>query len=155
MKEQNWHRFFELGVIVKGIDGILQLAGGVALIFISPAALSAIAHFFLQGELSEDPKDFLVTIFLHAAQSVAAQQTFVSILLIAHGAVKLFLVAGLLRNKLWAYPAAIAVFSGFVLYQFYQLSVAYSLFLRAITIVDVAVIGLVVHEYWYVKKMKF
>ncbi|MHB8174923.1 MAG: DUF2127 domain-containing protein, partial [Nitrospirota bacterium] len=69
-----------------------------------------------------------------------------------HGAVKLFLAAGLVRNKLWAYPASIAIFSGFALYQFYQLSLGYSLFLWIVTIVDILVVGLIVHEYRYVKK---
>ncbi len=152
MKEKTWRDLFDLGVVIKGIDGTLELIGGIALFFVSPSTINAIALFFIRGELSEDPKDLLANLFLHATQSVIQMQTFASILLIVHGAVKLFLVAALLRNKLWAYPASIAVFSGFVLYQFYQLSLANSLFLWVVTIVDILVIGLIAHEYRYVRR---
>ncbi|HUZ93012.1 MAG TPA: DUF2127 domain-containing protein [Candidatus Paceibacterota bacterium] len=150
--ERSWHEFFEFGIIVKGVDGFLQLVGGIALFFVSPATINAIALFFIRGELSEDPKDFLANLFLHATQGVIQAQVFAGILLVVHGAVKLFLVAGLVRNKLWAYPASIAIFGGFVLYQFYQLHLGYSLFLWVVTVVDILVIGLIVHEYRYVKK---
>jgi len=152
MKERKWHEFFELGILVKGIDGILQLIGGAALLFVSSADINTIALFFIRGELSEDPKDFLANLFLNATQSVIRMQTFAGILLIVHGAVKIFLVAGLVRNKLWAYPASIMIFGGFVLYQFYQLSTGYSLFLWIVTIIDILVIALIVHEYRHKKK---
>ncbi len=150
--ERSWHEFFELGIILKGIDGFLELAGGVALFFISPGTINTIALFFIRGELSEDPKDFLANLLLHATQGLIQTQIFAGMLLIAHGLVKIFLVIALRRNKLWAYPAAIAIFGGFVLYQFYQLSVGYSLFLWVVTIIDIAVIGLIVHEYGYMRR---
>jgi len=150
--EKRWHEFFELGIVIKGVDGFLELVGGAALLFISPAVINAITLFFVQGELSEDPKDFLMNLFLHGIQSVIQSKTFASVLLMVHGVVKVFLVAGLVRNKLWAYPAALATFGCFVLYQCYQLILGYSLFLLVITVVDILVIGLITHEYYYVRQ---
>ncbi len=152
MKEKTWRELFDLGILLKGIDGTLELMGGIALLIVSPAALNAIILFFIGGELSEDPKDFLANLFLHTAQSVIQTRTFAGVILIVHGAVKIFLVAALLRNKLWAYPASIIIFGGFVLYQSYQLSRGSSLFLWIVTIVDIAVIGLIIHEYRYIRK---
>ncbi len=152
MEERFWHRFFEIGIVIKGIDGILEFIGGILLLIVSPATINSVAMFFLQGELSEDPKDILANIFLHTAQGVVQMQKFASIILITHGIVKLFLVAGLIRNKLWAYPTSIVIFSGFGLYQIYQLTISYSLFLWVITIIDVIVIGLIIHEYRYMRR---
>lgn len=71
--------------------------------------------------------------------------------LLTHGIVKIVLVAGLLRNRLWAYPAAIAVFTLFGLYQIYYLLQAYSVWLLALTLLDAAVILLTWHEWEYRK----
>jgi uncharacterized membrane protein len=53
--------------------------------------------------------------------------------LILQGTVRLALVAGLATNKLWSYRAAIAVFTGFAIYQIHQFLQARSLFLRIVT----------------------
>ena len=34
-KEVLFHRIFEIGIVVKGIDGILELIGGVLLLFLN------------------------------------------------------------------------------------------------------------------------
>jgi uncharacterized membrane protein len=73
---------------------------------------------------------------------------------LSHGIVKLFLVVGLLRNKLWAYPAAIVVFVLFIAYQLYRLSSAPSPLLVLLTVFDVVVIGLTWHEYRIVLGLK-
>jgi hypothetical protein len=51
------HRFFELGILLKGIDGALQLIGGLLLLFLSPSAIGGVALFLVRGELREDPTD--------------------------------------------------------------------------------------------------
>jgi uncharacterized membrane protein len=52
-----------------------------------------------------------------------------------------------LRNKLWAYPATVATVIVFIIYQLYRLTFGYSLFLILLTIFDVFVIWLTLHEY--------
>jgi uncharacterized membrane protein len=74
-----------------------------------------------------------------------------SAFLIVHGIVKLALVGGLATNRLWSYPAAILVLAGFTIYQVYQLSQQYSLFLEVITVLDVIVIRLVIAEYKHMR----
>jgi hypothetical protein len=44
------HRFFELGIIVKGVDGGLELVGGLLLVFLPPAAINRVVFFFVEGE---------------------------------------------------------------------------------------------------------
>ena len=64
---------------------------------------------------------------------------------------KLLLVAGLISNKLWSYPAAIVVFTGFAIYQVYQLIHQASFFLEVVTLLDIVVVLLVVSEYRHVR----
>ncbi|MDR3559491.1 MAG: DUF2127 domain-containing protein, partial [Candidatus Pacebacteria bacterium] len=61
------HDAFEVGVTVKLIDGILEIAGGVILIFISPASLNRWVIYFTQSELIEDPRDVAANFLLHLA----------------------------------------------------------------------------------------
>ena len=66
----------------------------------------------------------------------------------SHGVVKLWLIIGLLRQKLWYYPLAAAVFGLFIVYQY---SFTNSLWLLVLSAVDVAVIALTWHEYRYLE----
>jgi uncharacterized membrane protein len=154
-EERGLHDLFEIGIILKGIDGTLELIGGAFLWLVSPGTLNAIVLSLFHSELTEDPKDWFVNLLLHTTQNLTAQfQNYAGILLIAHGAVKIFLIIGLLRGKLWAYPAAIIVFIIFIVSQLYQLSLAYSLLIWVITIVDVLVVLLIAHEYREVKRKR-
>jgi uncharacterized membrane protein len=61
--------------------------------------------------------------------------------------VKLVLVWALYRRKLWAYPAAIAVFAAFGVYQMYRYFVSASFSMIALTVLDVIIIVLTWIEY--------
>ena len=142
-----WRRAFQWGMVAKAVDGVLQLGGGLALLALSPSSINAIVLFFIQGELREDPKDFLANLLLHASHGVVRLRIFAGILLVAHGAIKLGLVGAVVRRQLWAYPAAIVIFGGFVVFQFYQIATGPSVFLWLLTLIDILVIALIVHEY--------
>jgi uncharacterized membrane protein len=145
------HRFFELGIIIKGVDGGLELVGGLLLVFLPPAAINRVVFFFVEGELKEDPTDLVANLLLHTTRSAIEVRVSASTFLIVHGIVKLALVGGLATNRLWSYPVAILVFAGFTIYQLYQLSQQYSLFLEVVTVLDVIVILLVIAEYRHMK----
>jgi uncharacterized membrane protein len=145
------HRFFELGILIKGVDGGLELVGGLLLVFLSPAAINRVVFFFVEGELKEDPTDLVANLLVHTTRSAIEVRVPASVFLIVHGMVKLVLVGGLATNRFWSYPAAILVFAGFTIYQLYQLSQQYSFFLEIVTILDVIVILLVIAEYRHMK----
>lgn len=134
-------------MLAKAVDGALQSGAGLALLLLSPNAINAIVLFFVRGELREDPGDFMANLLLRAGRGVVRFQIFAGFLLIAHGLIKLVLVAAVARHHRWAYPVAVVVFGGFAVYQSYQIAVRPSAFLWAVTIVDVAVIALIAHEY--------
>lgn len=151
--EKYFRRAFDAGVILKGIDGVLETVGSFVLFFASPAQLTALVSFFTAQELIEDPKDAIANALSHFFQNFTGPtKYFGALYLLTHGIVKIVLVAGLLRNRLWAYPAAIAVFTFFAVYQLYYLTVQYSIGLTALTVLDVVVILLTWHEYRYVSR---
>ncbi len=142
------HILFEAGIVTKGIDGILEIAGGVLLFLVNPRAIGHLARVLTQHELSEDPHDLVARWLLHAALHLRANtQIFAGIYLLGHGLIKVGLVAGLLLGRRWAYPVAIGVFLLFVAYQLYRYSHTHGPALIALSVLDVIVIGLTWVEY--------
>jgi uncharacterized membrane protein len=141
-------RTFAVGIILKGLDGILEVIGGLLLLVVSPAAIDRISRFLTQHELSEDPRDFLATHLLHVAGSLTSSSVrFGALYLLSHGVVKIVLVAALLRNKIWAYPWMIVFLIAFIFYQIYRMTFAFSVGLLGLTIFDLVVVWLTYREY--------
>jgi uncharacterized membrane protein len=141
-------RTFAVGIILKGLDGVLEVVGGLVLLVVSPAAIDSLTRALTQHELSEDPHDFLATHLLDAAGSLtSASVRFGAVYLISHGVVKVVLVAALLRNKIWAYPWMIAFLIAFIAYQVYRMTFAFSIGLLALTVFDVFIAWLTYREY--------
>lgn len=141
-------RVFDVSITLKGLDGALEVIGGVLLLFITPHRLNAIVVFLTQHELSEDPRDFLATHLLSYAQRYTASTAlFLALYLLSHGIIKIILVVALLQQRLWAYPLAIVFLSVFIVYQIYRLALHVSLGLLALTLFDIFIVGLTVLEY--------
>ena len=146
IKEKNIHRIFTISVLLKGANALLEIVGGVILLF--TGAVTTFVQFLIQGELIEDPSDVLANLIQHYLPYFSNHtQLFAAMYLLSHGIIKIFLVAGLLRNKLWAYPTAITVFSLFIVYQLYRYTYTHSVFLILLTIFDLFIIWLTWHEY--------
>jgi len=142
------HLLFNIGVISKGVDGVLEVLGGLLLCFLSPAQIQSIARMLTQHELSEDPHDLLAGYLLHVAQHFSASvQIFAAAYLVWHGIVKVGLVVALLQKRLWAYPAAITAFALFLIYQVYRYTHSRSAWLLELSAVDVFVIAITWLEY--------
>jgi uncharacterized membrane protein len=141
-------RAFAVGIILKGLDGVLEVVGGLLLLVISPTTIDQLTRFLTQHELSEDPHDFLATHLLHAAGSLSGSSLeFGAVYLLLHGVVKVVLVAALLRDKIWAYPWMIAFLIVFIVYQIYRMTFAFSIGLLALTVFDLVVTWLTYREY--------
>jgi uncharacterized membrane protein len=139
---------FEVGIILKGLDGVLEVLGGLLLLVVSPATIDRLVTSLTQHELSEDPHDFLATHLLRTAHGLTGSVVlFGAVYLLAHGLVKVILVTALLKNQLWAYPWTIAFLGVFIVYQLYRLSLQPSIGLTALTIFDAAIVWLTYREY--------
>jgi uncharacterized membrane protein len=139
---------FAVGIILKGLDGVLEVIGGLLLLVVSPAAIDHAVRRLTQHELSEDPHDFLATHLLRTAHGLTGSTLlFGAVYLLLHGLVKVVLVAALLKNQLWAYPWTIIFLVVFIVYQVYRLSIEPTFGLTALTIFDLVIAWLTYREY--------
>jgi uncharacterized membrane protein len=153
IKEASIRRIFYAGMIIKGIDGFLETVGGVLLFLIRPDQLAGIIRFLTQKELVEDPKDAVIAYLLNASHYFSVRsELFIAAYLLANGLVKIVIVMSLLKNKLWAYPLGITLFSAFVGYQVYQYAQSGSPVILVFMCFDVLVIALTWHEYRVVRR---
>jgi uncharacterized membrane protein len=142
------HTFFLLSVWSKGIAGLLETIGGLLLLFIPHTGLNALVVFLTAPELAEDPTDRIATLLQRMVQELGADtKLFASGYLIVHGLIKVFLVAGLLRRRLWSYPVSLWFLASFIAYQTYRFLFTHSLWMIALTIVDLIVAFLIWREY--------
>jgi len=141
-------RFFYTSIWLKGLHAVFEIIGGIALLLTSPAFILHIIATVTQDEMAEDPNDFIANAVLNAVQKISvSSERFAALYLLSHGVVKIFLVIGLLRDRRWAYPAALAVFGAFILYQVYRFTLTHSIGLVALTVFDLAVMWLIWREY--------
>src|SRR5258706_7737611 len=127
-------RTFEISIIAKGLDGLLELVGGVLLLAVGPTTINHIIVGITQHELSEDPHDLIATRLLHfGAGLTGSAVTFAAAYLLVHGIVKVVLVVALLRNKLWAYPWLIVTLVIFIGYQLYRIALTPTAWLILLT----------------------
>jgi uncharacterized membrane protein len=153
--EHRIHQIFEVGVVLKGAHALIECIGGIALALVSTDTIADLVNSLTQEELVEDPDDLIATTLLAMARGLTiSTQRFYAFYLLSHGLVKVFLVAGLLRNKLWAYPASLVVLGLFIVYQLYRFSYTHGLGLIALTVFDILVLGLIWHEYRLVQRSR-
>lgn len=149
-EERNIHLIFEVSLWLKGALALSEALGGIAGFFVANRFLVEFAAWITRGELAEDPHDIIANFILHAAQHLTLDtRYFAAAYLLGHGVIKLWLIAGLLRRRLWYYPAAMVVFGLFIVYQLYRLSYTGSVWLALLSAIDLAVIGLTWHEWRY------
>ena len=140
---------FKVGLVLKGLDGILEVTGGILLLFLSPQAIQHLARVLTAHELSEDPHDLIARYLLHTTAHLSHGTTlFGAIYLLSHGIAKIVLVALVLKDKLWAYPWLIGLLLAFIAYQLYRITaVHFSIGLTLLTVFDAFLVWLTWREY--------
>jgi uncharacterized membrane protein len=142
------HGTFRTGVAMKGLDGVLEMIGGILLWFVPPATLSSTLGMLCQHDLSRDPHDFIAVHLLHTSEKLAhSDPLFASIFLLSHGCVKAVLAVFLWFGEIWTYPLAIFAFSAFSVYQVYRYTHTHSIALLVLTAFDLAIVWLTWGEY--------
>ncbi|MGI1663247.1 DUF2127 domain-containing protein [Palleronia sp. KMU-117] len=142
------HDAFEASLLLKGAFAASEALLGLALYLVPGAAITGAVRWLTTHELTEDPNDLIARHLMDAAQSMSiSTQDFYAVYLLGHGLLKLAVVLLLVRGYLWAYPLAVAVLSGFILYQVHRFLLAPSWALVALTVLDAVVIALTLVEY--------
>jgi len=149
LRRRGWREtLFVLSVWIKGVDGVLEIFGGAALLSATPGFIVRVVQVLTQDEIAEDPRDLVANYLRRAAARVSfSSEHFMSIYLFIHGALKIALVWALLRRVLPAYPVSIAAFAVFIGYQLYRYTWKPGVGLLVFSAVDAVVIGLIYLEY--------
>ena len=141
-------RAFRITVTLKGLDGLLEIIGGIALLLVSPVSIQGFVRFLTAHELAQDPHDFIAAHLLHSASGLSRSATvYGGVYLLSHGVTKVVLVVLVLKDKLWAYPLMIAVIGVFIVYQIYRLTYKPTFGLMLLTLFDLLVVWLTWREY--------
>lgn len=141
-------RLFRFALLVKGIDGALELIGAVVLLAISGQAVHRLVADVMARDLIGPPDGTLARHLVAGTEEFASgNRTFAVAYLGLHGVVKLLLVVALLREWVPAYPVAVVVLGVFVVYEIYRAVHTGSIVLPFLAALDIAIIVLVVREY--------
>jgi len=142
------HQLFELAILFKGVDGALELVGGVAAAFVPLSALDNLIYMATAHELSLEPDDRIANALRNFADMLSiGTKHYAAAYLLSHGMLKLLLVYGLWREKTWAFPSALLFLTLFVSYQVYRYFHTGSPWLLVFAAIDTAVAWLIWREY--------
>ena len=123
MNKAQWtRRLFRVGVLLKGIDGMLEVLGGLLLLVATSGSIHSIVWTLTEHEISEDPTDTIAGLLRHV-------------------------VVSLLRELKWAFPVALGFLGAFTAYQLYRFAHTHSIALLVFSVVDLFIMGMVWREY--------
>jgi uncharacterized membrane protein len=136
---------FRIGLIVKGVDSLFEVAGGILLMMPTRLAryITVIAehevyrhHEALAGRLD----NIADSVEMHASMGEA-------VYLLLHGLAKVILIAAVFKGKRWGYTGLIGVLSFFALVELTRAITAHEVFTALFAALDVFVVVLISKEY--------
>lgn len=152
-RERIYRIFFEVSIIFKGLHALIEIIIGLLTFFVTKSQITHWVIVLTNKKLIDEPNDFLANFFIDTATNLSINtQQFIGWYLLSHGLVKIIPIYGLLHRQFWAYPTAIVILLGFVLYQLFRYYYTHSPWLIVFSIIDGLVIYLVIHEYRYLRQ---
>ena len=149
------YRVFRISLVIKGIDGALELIGGTLFLFVKPDTIGTVVGFLTRRELAEDPKDFLANLLVHAAKQLSVSTEIIAgIYLLAHGVIKVGLVIGLWKDVRWIYPIALVFLGVFILLELGRLFEIFSIGIFVALLFDLFILTMVWFEFQKSKKLQ-
>ena len=146
-KRQAVHWMFDVAIAIKALDGLLEIVAGYVLIFkpgwIGPAVAAWAVTFLIHHPFAP----FAASIARWGDGLTLSTEHFASTYLVAHGAAKVFIAWGLVREKPWAFPVGLSVFGLLLVYQLYRFAHTHSTTLAVLIAVDGAVCYLIWREW--------
>ena len=138
-------KVFHISLILKGLDGLIEVISGLLLLIVRPHQIEHLAH----SIAGHNPDSFIGSHVTNWANNLTkGSLLFGAIYLLSHGLVKLFVVVSVWRNKSWAYPLLLVVIGAFIVYQLYYLIFKkFSLGMLGLTIFDFIIVYLTWVEY--------
>ena len=101
---KNIDRLYYLAISLKAIESFFELLSGILLLFIDSKSLTDLISFIFRQEMLEDPSDFIINLLINASSSLSLQsKSFIALLFIINGLIKIFIIIALLSKKLIYY----------------------------------------------------
>jgi len=139
---------FDLALIVKVVNGSLEMLAALLVLYVPPSVVLRLAEFATGGELAQDSDDLIATSIQSAAHSFAVHSHYLLALYLAlHGIIKVLLVIGIFAKKKIAYPLFMLALAIFGAYEAYRGFVLHELLLQALAIFDLSLLVLTSYEY--------
>lgn len=151
--ERFLYRFFRVSLWVKLLVGIGEFMSAAVLFFTPPGWWTLAAQKIANSEIFQDTDIITSAQVLHEG-SVLSQHTpwFATVYLLIHALTKIVLVWAVLKNKLWAYPWMLGILTIFTGYQIFDIATGGSLIMVALTVFDVLIVFLTLHEWKRAKR---
>ena len=147
-REKLFHRLFLLGIWLKGLNGIVQIAGGILLLTVSLESLNQFVIQLTGDEIEEDSGDLIAKALRQAVNHMTPSSKVVAgLYLVANGIVRVFLAYGILRGKLWYFPVGMGIISVFVVGLIARLTFHFTYLVFFLVLINIAVILLIWREY--------
>lgn len=145
-KEKIIYKIFEWSLVVKGFNSFWEIILGYIIIFDRKVKILLLSS--VMNELNERPNNFLASHLKHILEKTTPNmETYIGVYILIQGIIKIFLITGLIKRKLWVYPMAMYIFLAFVFYQSFRIIHSGSIFFLTLSILDVITILLINHEY--------
>ena len=149
-REQHLHRFFEIALLLKALFAVGEIVAAIGVYVVPLDTVAELVGAVTRAELTRHPHDIVAGhLAIWAHNLSVGTKHFVALYLLSHGAVKLWVIIGLMRERLWYYPVALVLFMLFIVYQLHRYALTHAVSLILITIIDLVVVALTWHEYRY------
>jgi uncharacterized membrane protein len=146
-------RLYFVGISIKGIDGIVELILGLALLLVPSLPHTALEAAASKASSGTIPFGQFISNYLENLDGTLSHwgTWLVIAYLTTHGAIKVLLVVCLLLRLHRVYPAAVAVLGAFLAYEVYLFYVKPGVTLGFFIVLDAVIIYLVIREYRQLK----
>lgn len=139
---------FDLALILKIINGALEMIAALLVLFVPPSFVLRLAEFATSGELAQDPNDPIAMGIQAAAQAFTVHTHYLlALYLVLHGSIKVLLVIGIFAKKKIAYPLFMIALAIFGAYEAYRGFILHEMLLQALAIFDLSLLVLTSYEY--------
>ena len=150
-----WHWLFEMSLMIKAVLCSAEALAGLGLLLAPNPTVARLIYWLTHYEITDRPGDSMAAWTQRAVEQFpfSVQHSYGWYLLF-HGGLKLIMVIMLWARVLWAYPAAMVVLGGFVIYQLAEYVHTGSPVLLLLAFFDFSMIVLIGHEYKTLKSAK-
>ncbi len=134
-------KLFELGLIIKGVDAIFEIMGG--LLLLTPIRVSG----WLAVISQHSKHELTAHLWQNVADKVALASIATALYLLVHGMAKVVLIAAVFKDKKWGYVGLMGVLSFFAVFELFKAASKHESLVLALCFFDALIVFLIAKEY--------